>query len=201
MIPPVYPVGANARARLIEAGWLMRTASPAWAAIKIRASRAARRAPQPANRRVCALQSDRLRYRRLTMRGLASVLLAHAARRKALDSRPQPLADAALGRRRAELARETEVVPLRPRLDDLATAPLIDGDACRRRPLARRREALELATMCAFSVPAQGDLVAVRHDVVDDHLQIRETRAVHRDSSLERLRSRSDCIAAGSAGS
>jgi hypothetical protein len=22
MIPPVYPVGANARARLIEAGWL-----------------------------------------------------------------------------------------------------------------------------------------------------------------------------------
>src|ERR1044072_710482 len=77
--------------------------------------------------RLSRRHGERGRFSRFTR--LGRILLAHAPGHEALKHCSDLLADAALRWRGAELARETEVVPFSPRLDDLAVLPVVDADA------------------------------------------------------------------------
>src|SRR5437588_6744703 len=122
-----------------------------------------------------------------TWRPSGLILLAPPSRHHALHRHPDLLAHTALRWRRAELTRQTEVVPLRPGLDDLPVLPPIDADPCHQPSGARRRQSFELPAVGPLRMPAHGDLVTSSDYVIDGDAHVREGRPVHLHGALEDL--------------
>src|SRR5204863_1003892 len=82
---------------------------------------------------------------------------AHPPGGEVLHHRADALAAAALGRRRADLACQPEVVPLGPALGDLPVLVAVDRDPGDDRVNAGRSQPGELASMGALASPANDD--------------------------------------------
>src|SRR5437764_1839352 len=137
-----------------------------------RTSSASRRSGRSATRRCCTAPLGSVATsRRAASRGSTGVWATAPAGRsyskELIMSAFEARRRASASRDGAQLLQEAQRVPDLPRLGDLAALHAVDGDGVDADLLARRRDSVDLADVCATAGPPHDDPVVGREDFLD----------------------------------